>query len=342
MGRKLNLEDIAKLAGVSRSTVSRVINGHPNVSPETRRRVLDVIARENFQPNPAARTLVTSRTQVLGIITPQAATSIFTDPYFPTLIQGVTRVANQHDYAVMLWLANTGEDADPLYRRILGSRLMDGVVVASVVDGDPLIPQLIERDFNFVVVGRPTFDNLNYVDVDNRRAARIAVEHLIRLGRRRIGTITGRLDMVAGQDRLNGYKDALLASGLPVEPELIAEGDFSEASGYVGMKALLERGVDGVFAANDVMAISAMRAIREHGLSIPGDIALVGFDDLPMASAVTPALTTVRQPISRLGEMATEALIRLIEGQLSTPYQAILPTQLVIRDSCGAVTRTGR
>ena len=336
--RSVNLEDIARLAGVSRSTVSRVINNYPHVHPETRRKVLEVVDREHFHPNLAARTLVTQRTRVLGFVTPQRLTEVFEDPYFHVVIQGVSSTANQHDYSVMLWVGE-GIEEQKLYQRTRHSRLIDGLIVASVLEGDPLVMQLADDNFPCVLIGRPPCEGLNSVDVDNCLGARVAVEHLVHLGYQRIGTITGRRDMSAGQERLEGYESALRAANRPINPAWIVTGDFSERSGYVGMKVLLNQHVDAVFCAGDLMAMGAMRAIHEQGLRIPDDVALVGFDDLPLAAAVNPPLTTIRQPIQQLGSAATEALINLLEGDLSTPYRAVLPTELIVRASCGAMRR---
>lgn len=334
-----NLEDIARLAGVSRSTVSRVINGHPHVSELTRRRVMEVVKREGFFPNPAARTLVTQRTRVLGFITPQALPDVFADPYFPALIQGISSTANQYDYALMLWLGEGAEEEERFYYRIRQTGLIDGVVVASVVDDDPLIAHFVEDRFPFVLIGPPPREGLNSIDIDNRHAARVAVEHLIHLGYQRIGMITGWLKMPSARARLDGYRDALRMAGRSASDSRIAEGNFLEPSGYMGMKMLLHQDVDAVFCASDTMAVGAMRALHEERLRVPDDVALVGFDDLPISAALSPPLTTIRQPIRRLGSVATEALINLLDGALATPYHVLLPTELVIRGSCGAMLK---
>ena len=334
-----NLEDIARIAGVSRSTVSRVINNHPNVSEKTRRKVIEVVEREGYIPNLAARTLVTRRTQVLGFATSQVLAEVFTHPYFATVIQGMLDAANQHSYAVMLWVGESTEEKQRFYDRVRYTRFIDGLVIASLIEGDPFPLQLVEEGFPFVIIGHSPCDGLNSVDVDNVRAARTATEHLIRLGYRRVGTITGRRDHGAGQDRLCGYLEAMRAAGRDAGDELVVDGDFSEMSGYTGMKVLLQRGADAVFCASDLMAIGALHAVHEHGLRVPDDVALVGFDDQPLAAAVDPPLTTMRQPIRQMGSLATEVLINILEGRLSTPYRAILPTELIVRKSCGASRR---
>lgn len=334
------LEEVAKLAGVSRSTVSRVINNHPNVRPEVRDRVWEVIRQVGYQPHAAARSLVTSRTHVIGMIIPEAVTTLFTDPFFPLLLRGATDACNSHQYQLMLSLftANTGRQE--MYQRILRSGYLDGAIVASASLDDPLIPNLLRDRIPFVSVGRHPNERVHYVDADNVNGARMAVEHLIRLGHRRIATITGRLDMVHGQDRLRGYRQALEARGIPVEEELIAEGDYTEASGMVAMQRLLPFSPTAVFVASDMMAIGALKALRQANLGVPQDMALVSFDDIPIASAIEPPLTTVRQPIEHMGSMAVEVLLSVLEASEEVPVQRIvLPTELVIRASCGSALR---
>ncbi|MCS7178173.1 MAG: LacI family DNA-binding transcriptional regulator [Anaerolineae bacterium] len=340
------LEEVAKLAGVSRSTVSRVINQQPNVRPEVRERVWEVIRQTGYQPHAAARSLATRRTRVIGLVIPQAVTTLFTDPYFPIFMRGVADACNAHNYHLMLSLfshrraqgAPTSQDA--LYQQILRSRYLDGVVVSSATLDDPVFHHLLEDGVPFVIAGRYPHERANYVDVDNVVGARMAVEHLLRLGHERIATITGPLNMFAAQDRLEGYRQALTARGIPIDEHLIVEGDFTEQGGQAAMKRLLPYRPTAVFAASDMMAIGALKALREDGLRVPEDIALVGFDDVPLASMVDPALTTVRQPIEQLGSMAVELLISLLENpQRETVHRVVLPTELVIRASCGVRVR---
>ncbi|NJO83395.1 MAG: LacI family transcriptional regulator, partial [Blastochloris sp.] len=292
-----NLEDIARLAGVSRSTVSRVVNAHPNVSEYTRRRVLKVIAEQNFRPNLAARALVTKKTQTLSLVIPQASAMIFTDPYFSLLIQGIMLTANERNYAVMLWMGNSTEEEERFTQRVLNNSFFDALIIASSVDNDPLIPRLLDAHFPFLLVGKPVHDGIHYVDADNEQGAYDAVAHLLRLGYQRIGTITGPLNMVAGRARLTAFKRAHQAAERRIDPSLIVQGSFTEQTGQQQAKVLLAQGVDAIFAASDMMAIGALRAISEAGLRVPDDVALVGYDDLAMSTSVTPQLTTVRQPI---------------------------------------------
>jgi LacI family transcriptional regulator len=336
------LEEVARLAGVSRSTVSRVVNDQPNVRPEVRDRVWEVIHQVGYQPHAAARSLVTSRTHIIGMVIPEAVTTLFTDPFFSLLLRGATDACNSHQYQLMLSLFTANADRQEIYQRILHSSYLDGVIVASASLDDPLIPDLLRDRIPFVSVGRHPNKPVHYVDADNISGARMAVEHLIRQGHRRIATITGPLDTIHGQDRLSGYRQALEARGIPVEEGLIVEGDYTEASGTVGMQRLLPVSPTAVFVASDMMAIGALRALRQADRQVPQDIALVSFDDIPIASAIVPALTTVRQPIERMGSMAVEVLLSVLEdssGEEVPAQRIVLPTELVIRASCGSALR---
>jgi len=277
-----------------------------------------------------------ARTHVLGMVIPIGVKALFTDTYMPLLIQGVSAAANARAHSVMLWVA------EPDYERrtisqVMQNGLVDGVILASTLSDDPLVRALIEGSLPFVLVGRhPTHAGVNYVDVDNINSARQAVNHLLRLGRRRIATITGPQNMRVGADRAEGYATALRQRGLAVDPDLMVEGDFTEANAYAAMQRLLPFNPDAVFTASDVMAIGALRAIRDAGRRVPEDIALIGFDDMPFAAHTQPPLTTVRQPVLRTGETAAEMLIELIEQPEAPPRRIVLPTELIIRVSCGS------
>ncbi len=333
----LNIEDIAKAAGVSRSTVSRVLNGEQYVSATTRDRVLAVIEREGYTPNPAARALVTQRTQTLGVMIPHDLATVFDNPwYFPTLLQGVSDRTTERGYAMLLWMGRTENEEDLLFQRVANNRLMDGMLVASATGDNPLIAHLLEARTPLVTVERPASyaDQISYVTVDNIYGARAAVNHLIGLGRRRIGILTGALNNMDGFDRLTGYKQALTEAGLPIVPEHIYAGNWDRSSGLSGARILFERGVDAIFAANDIMALGAIQAAGELGVLIPDDVAVVGFDDLPIETPI--GLTTIRQPLRQKGSAAIDLLLDLIEGRTSGPQHITLPTQLIVRESCGA------
>lgn len=334
----LTLEDVARQAGVSRSTVSRVVNDQPNVSDDVRQRVLEVIERTGYHPNAAARTLVSQRSGTLGLVLPHSVSFFFTDPYYPHLTKGIAQACNQHDYTLALFLVGTKEDEQKIYPHISRRGLLDGVILQSGHHGDQwLMGHLARANIPVVVAGRPFQpQEVSYIDIDNITASFQAVNHLIRLGRQRIASIAGPANSAVGVDRLEGYRKALQERGPGVDEALIVEGDFTETSGYYSMKELLAHRPDAVFAASDVMAIGAMRAAREAGLRVPQDIAFVGFDDLPIATMLDTQLTTVRQPVVQFGAQAVELLLDLIENGIHPPRHQIMDTELIIRDSCGA------
>lgn len=335
----MNLEQIAKLSGVSRSTVSRVVNNDPNVNALTREKVMQVVRRVNYVPNAAARGLAVGRTHVIGLVIPTGVSALFTDPYYPLLIQGISAACNTKDHSVMLWLAEPEYERRQIHQ-IMYSGLIDGVIIAAMLNNDSLVQALIDGDLPFILVGRhPTEPRVSYLDADNVNGARDAVRHLLRLGRTRIATITGPQNMIAGADRLTGYTQALRDYGQSFDPELVADGGFNEAGGYIAMQQLIARRPDALFAASDAMAIGAMRALREAGLRVPDDVAIVGFDDMPFAARSDPPLTTIRQPTYRIGGMAVETLIDLIEHADSPPHHIVVPTDLVVRGSCGATLK---
>lgn len=337
----LTLEDIAKKTGVSRSTVSRVINGHPNVREDVRRRVLKVVKSTGYHPNAAARTLASQRSWMIGLVLPHSVSFFFTDPYYPHLTQGIAQACNQHDYTLALFLVGTKEDEEKIYPRMSRKGLLDGVIVQSGHHGDQSIDRLANSNIPLVIAGRPFHANgLSYIDIDNVAASYNAVNHLIQLGYERIGTIAGPANSTVGIDRKEGYLKALKERGRAVDECLISEGDFTEAGGHRAMQQLLAAKPDAVFAASDIMAIGAMRAVREAGLRIPDDVAFVGFDDLPNATYAGIKLTTIRQPVHQFGITAVETLIEMIENGLGPARRIIMETELIVRDSCGAKRRT--
>jgi LacI family transcriptional regulator len=333
----LTLEDIAKQAGVSRSTVSRVVNDHPHVREEVRKRVWEVIKSTGYHPNAAARTLASQRSWMIGLVLPRSVSSFFIDPYYPHLTQGIAQACNQYDYTLALFLVGTKEDEEKIFPRVSRRGLLDGILVQSGHIGDRLIDRLVNSNIPLVIAGRPFHSNgVSYIDVDNVDAVYNAVNHLIRLGYKRIGTIAGPDNSTVGLDRKAGYLKALDEQGWDVDESLIAEGDFTEAGGYHAMQQLLAANPDAVFAASDLMAVGAMRAVRDAGLTTPDDVAFVGFDDLPLATLSNYSLTTVHQPVVEFGIKAVETLIDLIENGIKPARRIIMETELIIRDSCGA------
>ncbi|HUN08432.1 MAG TPA: LacI family DNA-binding transcriptional regulator [Aggregatilineales bacterium] len=333
----MKLEDIAKKAKVSRSTASRVINNDRYVSADARQRVLKVIEQEQFEPNPAARTLVTRRSNIIGVAIPQTANVFFGDnSYYPMLLQGIAEAVNKSDHAMLLWLAESHEVRDVFAKRVVRHRQPDGLILTSVVDRDPLFEYMVKHNRSFVMVETPPAyaDRVSYVTIDNVGAAAEATRHLIQIGRKRIAHITGQLTIQDGIDRLKGFRQTVAEAGLLYE-ELIKPGMFAAEFGYRLMQELIPLRPDAVFCGGDTAAIGAIRAIHEAGLRVPDDIAVVGFDDLDVATKITPALTTIRHRVMDIGSTAARLLIDLLDGRLEHPHHFVMPTELVIRGSTG-------
>jgi LacI family transcriptional regulator len=336
----VNLEEIARIAGVSRSTVSRVVNGDARVSDEARLRVQSVIADYNYHPNAAARSLASRRTRMIGLLVPQGVGTIFNDPFFPRLIQGTVDACNEVDYNLTL-LMDTSEDparADRLYQRIIRGRYLDGVIISSAIVDDPIVDRLQDAGLPYVQIGRHPRREVNFVDLDNRASARDAVAHLVSHGYRRIGMISGSPNLIASIDRYAGYINALQEAGRLADSSLAVHSDFTRRGGYRSMMELLAvRGgpPDAVFVASDTMASGALQALRDSSISVPEDMAIMGFDGLEESTVSRPILSTVVQPIPELGRNAVEALLQLIDHPERAPFQKLLPTHLVLRRSCG-------
>jgi len=327
---------VAALAGVSRATVSRVVNGSPKVSPAVRAQVQRAVAKLGYVPNRAARSLVTRRADSVALVVSEPHARFFSEPFFAGMVRGVSAALAETGVQLLLLIAQALPDRGWLERYVVGGHV-DGVLLASMHGDDPLPGTLERAGVPAVLIGRPVDQAApgSYVDADNRGGAGKAVGHLARRGRRRIATITGSLDMGVGQDRLEGYRDGLAAAGLAGAGDLVETGDFTEEGGAAAMGRLLERPgdpVDAVFAASDLMAAGALRALRAAGRRVPEDVAVVGFEDSAVARYAQPPLTTVRQPIEEMGRQATRLLLAQVAGQAGGMH-LILDTELVVRAS---------
>jgi DNA-binding LacI/PurR family transcriptional regulator len=336
-GRALTLEAVASEAGVSRATVSRVVNGGNRVSPETRRAVERAIERLGYTPNRAARALVTRRTESVGLVIPEPTSHIFGDPFFPRLVRGVSEVLASGDLQLVLLAPQSRSDEDRLTRYLTGGHL-DGVLLVSLHGQDPLPAFLAKRGIPVVVGGRPpTSVEVSYVDVDNVEGARSAVRHLVDNERRRIATLTGPLDMAVAADRLEGYRSALAQAGLPVDRALEASGEFDQERARAKTAELIARhpDIDAIFAASDPMGTGALQALRRAGRSVPEDVAVVSFDDSALAASAEPPLSSVRQPIEEMGREMARLLSRILTSGERVARRVILATELVVRASSG-------
>ena len=329
------LEEVAHLAGVSRATVSRVVNGSPRVSPEVRTEVQAAIERLGYVPNRAARSLVTRRSDSIAVVITEPTGRLFSDPFFPRLLRGISSELAARDRQLILLMPETAADESRTADYLTAGHV-DGAVLVSLHDEDPLPARLAASDIPSVLVGRPLKGTeASYVDVDNRQGAHSAVAHLIAGGRRVVATITGPQDMAAGTDRLAGYRDALAEAGLQADPALVATGDFGQDSGADAMTRLLAArpDIDGVFAASDLMAVGALSVLAAAGRRVPGDVAVVGFDDSPVSMSTTPRLTSVSQPIEAMGREVARLLVDAVEASDPVPRRVILATELVRRAS---------
>ncbi|HZP54788.1 LacI family DNA-binding transcriptional regulator, partial [Actinocrinis sp.] len=313
--RRPTLDEVALRAGVSRSAASRAINNARHVSRATREAVEQAIQELGYVPNPSARALATQQATAVILAVSHNDPALFADPFFGQIIVGISAALETTDLVLMLALANSPHGRERV-QRVLRSRRADGVMLLSLRGDDPLYRLTEQLGLPVVIGGRPLHgEPAWYVDADNRGGARLATEHLIALGRRRIATITGEIDSRAGAERLRGFQETLAVAGL--DNTLIEYGDFTEESGVRATARLLAAhpDMDALFAASDSMAAGAMRALKAHGRSVPADVAVVGFDDLPIARHTDPPLTSVNQPIQALGREMAKMLIGLMNGE---------------------------
>ncbi|MFJ6836344.1 LacI family DNA-binding transcriptional regulator [Streptomyces sp. NPDC091209] len=335
------LEAVAARAGVSRATVSRVVNGGDGVREPLVERVRRAVEELGYVPNQAARSLVTRRHDAVAVVIAEPETRVFADPFFALQLRGISKELTAHDSQLVLLLTEGRDDHARVARYLAGGHV-DGALVFSLHLDDPLPGLIHGAGVPTVFGGRPGWGEGDreavYVDCDNRGGARQAVRYLLGLGRTRIAHITGALDQTSAVDRLDGFRDVMADAG----PEVVAQGDFTPAGGERAMRELLERrpDLDAVFVANDLSALGVLRVLREHGRRVPEDVAVIGFDDmLPIAEQTDPPLTTVRQDIEEMGRLMARLLIRGLEGgadaegPASEPSGVVLPTTVVRRAS---------
>ncbi|MDP9393592.1 MAG: LacI family transcriptional regulator [Actinomycetota bacterium] len=326
---------VAARAGVGRGTASRALSGAPQVSQRAREAVQRAAEELGYRPNRAARSLVTRRTDSIALVVGETEDRVFADSYFGALTRGVNAELGDSDVQLVFLIARSATERKRLENFAIDRRV-DGMLLVSMHGDDPLPDALDRAGMPLVLGGRPLRDDGRLVvDADNRGGARAAVEHLIGTGRRRIATITGPMDMAAGVDRLEGYYDALRAAKRRPAKALVAPSDFTEETGHAAMVTLLRREptLDAVFAASDVVAAGALRALREARRDVPGEVAVVGFDDRPLARHLQPALTTVRQPVEAIGRQMTRMLLAQMHGEPIEQRCVVLATELVVRES---------
>jgi DNA-binding LacI/PurR family transcriptional regulator len=331
-GARPTLEQVARVAGVSRGTASRALNGGRNVSPRAMDAVTKAAAELGYRPNLAARSLVLGRSESVGLVISETDERLFVDPFFAAIVRSVHAELAATGTQLVLALAQHSEDREKMVRFASG-RHLDGVLLISLHDDDPLPAALEEVGIPVVLAGRGDGTGTCWVDADNRGGARLATGYLLSLGRRHPVTVAGPEDMTVSRDRLLGWEDALREARLAPPRGAVEHGDFTEVSGYMGMRRLLQRvpGLDAVFAASDPMALGALRALRDAGRRVPQDVAVIGFDDAPAAQLADPPLTTIRQPVDEMGRLLVHMLVARMAGEPLTQTRVIVPTELVRR-----------
>jgi len=338
MERKPTIKDVARLARVSHTTVSRALNDKPRVSQKTKDRILSVVKKLNYQPNVAARSLKVHRTKTLGLVI-----TTIVNPFYPELAQGIESTAREMGYNIILCSTNYEIDLEKQYIDMLRGKGVDGIIFTSTHMHDPNIEGLINEKYPIILVNRKiceesVINRVDYVVVDNLHGGFIAVEHLIKMGHERIGIISGLPQSSASVERLEGGKKALAEYGLQIEPDLIIQGDFLKSSGFEGARKFsrMKSWPTAVFTVNDYMALGAMDGFVEEGFQVPEDVALVGFNDIEISRMRSIELTTVGQKTYEMGSIAVKTLVEKIEGGGHGVFrQIILEPELIIRESCG-------
>jgi DNA-binding LacI/PurR family transcriptional regulator len=332
------LEEVARAAGVSRATASRVVNGNPNVGIEARQSVERAIAESGYIPNRAARSLRTRRSDSIGVVIAEPTGRIFADPFFAEVLVGISAGLAARQLHLVLVISQSPEEERWAESYLTSGGHVDGVILFSLHGDDPLPERLQSRGIAVVVGGEPPHGaRVSFVDNDNHGGAVAAVKHLIEQGRTTIATITGPRDMPAGVTRRAAYRDALRAAGRTPDPDLEEGGGFTREGGQRAMEVLLARcpDIDAVFAASDLMAAGALSALYAAGRRVPEDVAVVGFDDSIIALSTQPALSSVHQSMDVMGRELVSLLLKTIDTRDHVVRRVVLETQLIVRQSSG-------
>lgn len=334
----VTLRDIAQRVGVSVTTVSRALGGYEDVAEETRERILRAAEELGYYPSVTARQLQKRRTDTIGFVIPTFGPR-FSDPYFSELLAGIGNEAARHSFDVLVSTRSPDSpEEDEAYRRLVDGRRVDGVLVVRTRIEDSRLSYLMQRGFPFVAFGRShANEDFPYLDVDGHKGLRDAVQHLIDLGHERIAYISAPLNLNFAIHRLAGYRQTLQEYGLAYDENLVVVGYLTEEDGYRAAHRLLSNDATptAIAVANDLMALGAMRAAHERGLRVGHDVAITGFDDIPLAAHSHPPLTTVRQPIYDIGRQICRMLVQVIRGEPLVERHIVLEPTLVIRESSG-------
>ncbi|HSL43097.1 MAG TPA: LacI family DNA-binding transcriptional regulator [Anaerolineales bacterium] len=334
--KRTTSRDVAKLAHVSRTTVSFILNNVPGVSisAATRKRVLDAAQKLNYSPNVAGKKLVSGKSYTIGLVLCQSPEQIFTDAFLPQVILGVEQAAMQQGFHVLLKPVDPNDTGG--YARLITENHVDGILLSGPRQDDSALMNLHRRRVPIMLMGQLPETDIPFVDIDATAGAELAVNHLIERGHQHIGMITNApLDYTSAQQRRDGYLRAVKKAKLPVNKAYIKAGNYTPASGFSAMQALLNSTPrpTAVFVASDVVAMGAMLAIKDAGLDIPKDMSVIGFDDIPLAEFFDPPLTTIRLPAFGIGWAGGERLIRMIQGEGLNDASLLLESKLIIRQS---------
>ncbi|OEG62473.1 MAG: hypothetical protein BHK79_10400 [Halanaerobium sp. MDAL1] len=330
---EIKMSDIAEMAGVSKSTVSRALKNDSRVKEETKNNILKIARKYNYQPNKVAQALAEKNTKIIAVILPSAPRSV-SDPFFLEFLHGVNNAAYQQGYS--LTIPPVEKENFASFKEINQKINFDGVILTEPQLNDPRIKYLQENKIPFVFNGNPMADrDISWVDTDNQLGAYQAVDYLIKKGHKKIATITGPLNLVAGKYRLEGYLQALKENNLQLNEDWIIESDFTEKGAHLAAKNLIKdyNEISAVFAANDLMALGIIKSLKDAGIRIPEDLSLIAFDSIKMGEYIEPPLTTIKNTGLEKGEKAVELLIKIIENQDLAGKHILYPPELVVRDS---------
>jgi LacI family transcriptional regulator len=328
----VTIRDVAKAANVSISTISHVINETRYVSPDTRERVLAAMKQLNYQHNRVASSLRNRKTHTIGVLLPNSA-----NPYFAEILAGIESACFEQDYHIIMGNANDDPEREQSYLKVLLSRQVDGILLISTGAFDDSIHLLRENKTPVVMVDRSTeLTPVDEIFTDNQGGGYLAAAHLLALGHRRIGCVTGPSFLTPSAARVQGYRDAFAAAGQNLKEEWIVTGDFQHEGGYMAAQKLLALGdmPTAVFVCNDLMAVGVIAALQEAGLRVPQDVSVIGYDNIPLASYSNPRLTTIAQPARELGYLAVERLLERLDDPNVVARHEMLPVMLIERDSC--------
>jgi LacI family transcriptional regulator len=330
---KPTLQHIADEAKVSRMTVSRVFSDKNNVSKKTTQKIKKIAEKIGYHPNLIARSLSIQESKTIGVFVPKTR-HLFLDIYITQILSGISDITQECDYRLMLFPIDYDKEQTDLYLSIARSHLVDGIILIKTKIHDKGLSALAGINFPFILINQRN-RIFNFVDSDNVNGAEYAVEYLYKLGHKKIAFVAGSLNETNAIDRFNGYKKSLKKFGLPSKKEWIIYGDFSKEKAYEESKKLLSLKYlpTAIFCSDDYMAIGVMERIKEIGLSVPKDISIIGFDDIEISSYINPSLTTVRQPMSKIGERSVELLLDMINKKRISPLHEFLDVELIIRES---------